>query len=109
MLPLTRLSKASGELSSVGDVWGSSVSVVTRLRIGRPEQGILFATASRPALGPTKWVPGSISQDVKWPGREAAYSPLSSAEVKHTCNYTSTPPIRLHKIVLNYAQWQVLP
>jgi hypothetical protein len=53
----------------------------------RQEQGFfLFATASRPALGPTEspiqWVPGDPSQRVKRPGREADHSPLSSAEVK---------------------------
>jgi len=59
----------------------------------------LFATASRPALGPTQppiqWVPG-----VKRPGREADYSPPSSAAVKNawSCNYT---PQCLHGVVLN--------
>jgi len=40
---------------------------------------------SRPALGPTQrlnqWVPGALSQGIKWPGREADHSP-SSDEVK---------------------------
>jgi hypothetical protein len=53
----------------------------------RLEQGfLLFATASRPALGatqpPIEWVPGAISLEVKRPGREADHSPPSSAEVK---------------------------
>jgi hypothetical protein len=46
----------------------------------------LFTTASRTALGPTQppiqWVPGALSLWVKRPGREADYSPPSSAEVK---------------------------
>jgi len=46
----------------------------------------LFITASRPTLGPAQppiqWVPGALSLGVKRPGREADYSPLSSAEVK---------------------------
>jgi hypothetical protein len=46
----------------------------------------LFTTASRTALGPTQppiqWVPGALSLGVKRPGREADYSPPSSAEVK---------------------------
>jgi hypothetical protein len=54
----------------------------------------LFITASRPTLGPTQrpiqWVPGVISLGVKRPGREADHSPPSSAEVKNSCNYTST-------------------
>jgi len=52
-----------------------SVSIVTRLRNGRPGfyywqgQGVfLFVTASRPLLGPTQpptqwWVPGAISPE----------------------------------------------
>jgi hypothetical protein len=46
----------------------------------------LFATASRPVLGPTQppiqWVSGALSLGVKRPGREADHSPPSSAEVK---------------------------
>jgi hypothetical protein len=45
----------------------------------------LFTTVSRTAVGPThppiQWVPG-LSLGVKRPGREADYSPPSSAEVK---------------------------
>jgi hypothetical protein len=36
---------------------------------------------------PVHWVPGALSLEVKRPGREADYSPLSSAEVKE-CNLT---------------------
>jgi hypothetical protein len=47
------------------------------------------------ALDPTQpriqWVPGILSLGVKWPGREADYSPPSSAEVKNAWSYTSTP------------------
>jgi hypothetical protein len=46
----------------------------------------LFTTASKQALGPTQppiqWVPGALSLRVKWPGREADHTPLSSAKVK---------------------------
>jgi len=42
-----------------------------------------FTNASRPALGPTQpptqWVPGTLSLEVKRPGREADRSPPSSA------------------------------
>jgi hypothetical protein len=55
----------------------------------------LFATAFRPALGPTQppvqWVPGALSPGVKRPGREANQSPPSSVEVKNAWRYTSTP------------------
>jgi hypothetical protein len=54
----------------------------------------LFATASRPALGPNKpliqWVPRALSPEVNRPGREADHSPPSSAEVKNTWSCTST-------------------
>jgi hypothetical protein len=46
----------------------------------------LFDNVFRPALGPTQppiqWVPRGLSLGVKRPGREADYSPPSSAEVK---------------------------
>jgi hypothetical protein len=38
---------------------------------------------------------------VKRPGREADHSPPCSAEVKNAWSYTSTPPIRLHGVVLS--------
>jgi hypothetical protein len=65
-----------------------------------------FTTASRSALEPTQppiqWVPGAPSLEVKRPGLEADHSPPSNAEVKNAWNYTSTPPIRLHEVVLSY-------
>jgi hypothetical protein len=65
----------------------------------------LFASASRPALGPTQppiqWISGALSLVIKRPGREADHSPPSSAEVKNAWGYTSTPPIRLHGMVLS--------
>jgi hypothetical protein len=48
-----------------------------------------------------QWVPGALSLGVKWQGREADHSPPSSAEVKTAWSYTSTPPIRLHGVVLS--------
>jgi hypothetical protein len=69
---------------------------VTRLRVRRPGfdcwQGLGFflVTVSILALGsaqpPVQLVPG-----VKWPVREANYSPLSSAEVKDMWSYTPLP------------------
>jgi hypothetical protein len=62
----------------------------------------LFTTVPRPALGPTQppiqWVPGALSLGVQRPERETDHS--SSAEVKNAWTYTSTPPIRLHVVVL---------
>jgi len=38
---------------------------------------------------------------VKRTGREADHSRPSSAEVKNAWRYTSTPPVRLHGVVLS--------
>jgi hypothetical protein len=58
-------------------------------------QNFLFSTASRPALGsiqpPIQWVPGALSPEVKWLGREADHSLPNSAAV----------PLRFHGVVLN--------
>jgi hypothetical protein len=58
-----------------------------------------FSMSSRPALGftqpPIQWVPGGLSPGVKLPGREADYSPPTTAEVKKICIYTSTTPYDL--------------
>jgi len=89
----------------------SSVSIVTRLQAGIPGfdswlgQGILLlATTSRPVLGttqpPIQWVQGALSPGVKRSRREADHSPPPSAELKNTWSYTSTPPTRLHGVVL---------
>jgi hypothetical protein len=72
----------------------------------RQELGIfLFTTASRPALGltqpPIQSIPAALPLRVKRPRREAYYSPASSTEVKNAWSYTSTPPIRLHGVVLS--------
>jgi hypothetical protein len=56
----------------------------------------IFSKSSRLALRstqpPVQWVPGALSPGVKRPGREADHSPPTSAEVKKTWIYTSTPP-----------------
>jgi hypothetical protein len=44
------------------------------------------------AQPPIQWVPGTLSPEIKLPGREADHSPPSCAEVKSTWIYTSTPP-----------------
>jgi hypothetical protein len=51
------------------------------------QEGFPFATASRPAVGPTQpsfqRVPGALSAEVKRPRREADGSPPTSAEVEN--------------------------
>jgi hypothetical protein len=81
----------------------------------------LFTIASRTALGPTQHpiqgVPRALSLGVKRPGREADHSPPSSAEVKNTWSYTSTPTyvfmawcLAKHRdnFTLPYTQYQCL-
>jgi hypothetical protein len=79
---------------------------------------ILFTTASRTALGltqpPIQWIPGALSLGVKRLGREADYSPPSSAEVKEWTElylpFFSLAPQPslglglLHKIRLNFLE-----
>jgi hypothetical protein len=77
--------------------------------VGVPSPGRVknfhFCMSSRPALGSTQpsiqWVPGALSPGVKRPEREADHPPPNNAEIKKMWIYTSTPPIRLHGVVLN--------
>jgi hypothetical protein len=59
---------------------------------------------SRPALGSTKpsieWVPGTLSPEIKRPGRENGHSHPSSAEAKNGGDIPPLP-IHLHGVVLN--------
>jgi hypothetical protein len=65
----------------------------------------LFTTASGPALGPTQppiqWVKRALPLAVKWPRREADHSPPTTTPVQNEWSYNSTPPIRLHGVVLS--------
>jgi len=62
----------------------------------------LFATASRPALGPTRppvhGVPEALSPGIKQPGREADHSRSSSAEIKNAWSYAFS---LFHGVVLS--------
>jgi hypothetical protein len=82
---------------------GCSVSIVTRLRAGRPgfdsrqgmERLFLFATASIPAMRPSQppieWVPGAFYPGVKRPWCEADHSLSYSTKFKNAWSYTSSP------------------
>jgi len=65
----------------------------------------LFTITSKQALAstqpPIQWVPGAPSLWVKQLGCETDHLPLSSDKVKNARRYISTPPIRLHGVVLN--------
>jgi hypothetical protein len=71
----------------------------------------LFATASRPALGPIQppiqLAPGTLSLGVNRPRREADHSPPSGAEVRNTWSYTSTPQYAFMAWCLVKAQGQL--
>jgi hypothetical protein len=62
----------------------------------RRDKNLLSSTSSRPVLGPTQppiqWIPGTFSLEVKRQQGDADHSPPTSAEVKKTWVYTSTPP-----------------
>jgi hypothetical protein len=58
-------------------------------------------TDSKAHQPPFQCVPTAVSPGVKRPGREADHSPPTSAEVKKTWIYTSSPSIRLHGVVIN--------
>jgi len=73
----------------------------------------LFTTASRPVLGPTQphaqGVQGALSLRVKRPGNEADHSRPSSVKVKNAWSRTSSPPIRLHGVMLSYSTGTTIP
>jgi hypothetical protein len=80
------------------------------LRAGRPsfatrqkQKIFFFFTASRSALGPSPLTSGydALSQETKRLGREAGYSPQSSAEVMNDGAYHHSPT-SLHGMVLKY-------
>jgi hypothetical protein len=50
-----------------------------------------------------------LSLVIKRPGREADHSPPSISEAKYVWNSTSTPPIRLHGVVLSWITRTTLP
>jgi hypothetical protein len=68
-------------------------------------RNFLLTTVSKLALGPTQppiqSVPGAISLGVKRPVREADHSSPSSAKVMNAWSYISTPPMRLHGVIVS--------
>jgi hypothetical protein len=60
-----------------------------------------FATRLSHIYPPIQWVPGALSLGVKRPGREAYYSPPSSAEAKEWVELYLHSPIHLNGVVLS--------
>jgi hypothetical protein len=76
------------ETAGAGQPWGQSSSPVM-------VRNFHLSISSTPALEstqPIQRVSGAFSLGEKPPGREADHSPPTSAEVKKTWVYTSTPP-----------------
>jgi hypothetical protein len=65
------------------DERGVGVRVPVMLRI---------SSSSRHTQPPIQWVPGALSQRVKWQGCEPDNPPPANAEVKQMWIYRSTPP-----------------
>jgi hypothetical protein len=87
-------------------VWRLVTGWTTRVQFPAGAGNIsLFATASRPALGPnqppTQWVSELLSPGVKRPVREADHLLPSGARVKNAWSYTSTHAIRVNRMVLS--------
>jgi hypothetical protein len=92
---------------------GSAVDIATIYELNYQRVGVRvpvapsksFASAHRPDPGatqpPVQWVLGAPSSSVNRQAPEANHSPPTSAEVKKTWIYTSTPPYVL------MAQWLV--
>jgi hypothetical protein len=78
--------------------------VGVQVPVGGQEFSLLYVvqtgSGARPASYPMG-VPGALSPGVKRPWREADRSPPTSAEVKKTWVYTSTPPYVFMGVVLN--------
>jgi hypothetical protein len=62
---------------------------------------IQTGSGTLPASYPMGIVGSFPGGGVKRPGREVEQSPPSSAEFRTAWSYTSTPPIRLHGVVLS--------
>lgn len=86
---------ASLILINVGAGQPGWLSILTRLRVGRPGVDSWYcATMHRPTVGPTQlpgqWDPDVLSRRIKRLGREADISPLCNAEVKNAWSFPHT-------------------
>jgi hypothetical protein len=90
--------------SSVGTATGYGLDDRILEFDSRRELAIFLFNMSRPALVPTQspiqWVPGTLSLGLKRPGVKLTTRLHLVARSKNAWSYTSTPPIRLHCVVL---------
>jgi hypothetical protein len=100
-------------------LWDSSVGIATgyglddrmigvRFSAGAgnffPRRRVQTGSGSHPASYTINT--GGFTLGVKWPGREANHSHPSSAKVNSAWKCTSSPPIRLHGVVLSLKKAQ---
>jgi hypothetical protein len=81
------------------DFWGSRVRFPAGAGNFSLHHRVQNASGANPASYPMDT--GGSFPEIKQPGPEADHSPPSSVEVKNAWSYTSTPPIRLHGVVLS--------
>jgi hypothetical protein len=81
-----------------GPAWAGNFSLHNRVQTGSRAHPASYPMVTRDSF------PG-----VQRPGREADHSPPCSSEVKNAWSYTSTPPVRLHGVVLSWSAGTTLP
>jgi len=90
-------------------MWDGVICMVTRLR-ARWFRVEILTFLSNPICtdwlcslpnSRIEWMPGALCTRTNWPGREAVYSPSSTADDKNVWRYMSNPAIWLHTLYRN--------
>jgi hypothetical protein len=79
--------------------WGSRVRIPAGVGNFSLHHRVQKGSGAHPVPHPVGT--GALSLGVRWPGREADHSPPLSAKDKNAWSSTSTPPIRLHGVVVS--------